>query len=94
MKKIQISQTLKNIIVIVVIAVVFFFVGKVWPSGEEPTAITSDLLSQQIQGISELASVEYNYTNMGKYENQAGKSLLQQRVSFYHMMVKLRLVLI
>lgn len=71
MKKIQISQTLKNIIVIVVIAVVYFFVGKVWPSGEEPTAITSDLLSQQIQGISELASVEYNYTNMGKYENQA-----------------------
>lgn len=71
MRKIQISQTLKNIIVIVVIAVVFFFVGKVWPSGEEPTAITSDLLSQQIQGISELASVEYNYTNMGKYENQA-----------------------
>ena len=71
MKKIQISQTLKNIVVIVVIAVVFFFVGKVWPSGEEPTAITSDLLSQQIQGISELASVEYNYTNMGKYENQA-----------------------
>lgn len=71
MKKIQISQTLKNIIVIVVIAVVFFFVGKVWPSDEEPTAITSDLLSQQIQGISELASVEYNYTNMGKYENQA-----------------------
>ena len=71
MKKIQISQTLKNIIVIVVIAVVFFFVGKVWPSGEEPTTITSDLLSQQIQGISELASVEYNYTNMEKYENQA-----------------------
>lgn len=71
MKKIQISQTLKNIIVIVVIAVVFFFVGKVWPSGEEPTTITSDLLSQQIQVISELASVEYNYTNMGKYENQA-----------------------
>lgn len=71
MKKIQISQTLKNIIVIVVIAVVFFFVGKIWPSGEEPTAITSDLLSQQIQGISELASVEYNYTNMGKFENQA-----------------------
>ena len=68
MRKIQISQTLKNIIVIVVIAVVFFFVGKVWPSGEEPTAITSDLLSQQIQSISELASVEYNYTNMGKFE--------------------------
>ena len=71
MKKIQISQTLKNMIVIIIIAVVFFFVGKIWPSGEEPTAITSDLLSQQIQSISELASVEYNYTDMGKFENQA-----------------------
>ena len=71
MKKIQLSQTIKNIIVIVVIAAIFFFVGKVWPSGEEPTTITSDLLSQQIQSISELASVEYNYTNMGKFENQA-----------------------
>lgn len=71
MKKIQISQTLKNMIVIIIIAVVFFFVGKIWPSGEEPTAITSDLLSQQIQSISELASVQYNYTNMGKFENQA-----------------------
>lgn len=71
MKKIQLSQTIKNIIVIVVIAAIFFFVGKVWPSGEEPTTITSDLLSQQILSISELASVEYNYTNMGKFENQA-----------------------
>lgn len=71
MKKIQLSQTIKNIFVIVVIAAIFFFVGKVWPSGEEPTTITSDLLSQQIQSISELASVEYNYTNMGKFENQA-----------------------
>ena len=33
--------------------------------------MTSDLLSQQIQDISELATVEYNYTNMGKFENQA-----------------------
>ena len=71
MKKIHISQTLKNIIVIVVIAVVFFLVCKMWPSGEEPTKVTADLLSQQISSISELATVEYNYTNMGKFENQA-----------------------
>ena len=69
-KKIHINQTLKNIIAIVIIALVFFFVGKLWPSGEEPTKMTSDLLSQQIQNISELAVVEYNYTNMGKFENQ------------------------
>lgn len=70
-KKIHINQTFKNILIIIVIAVVFFFVGKIWPSGEEPTQMTSDLLSQQIQSISELATVEYNYTNMGKFENQA-----------------------
>lgn len=70
-KKIHISQTVKNIIIIVVIAAIFFLVGKMWPSGEEPTKISSDLLSQQIQNISELATVEYNYTNMGKFENQA-----------------------
>lgn len=70
-KKISLNQTLKNILIIIVIAIVFFLVGKLWPSGEEPTKMTSDLLSQQIQGISELASVEYNYTNMGKFENQA-----------------------
>lgn len=69
--KIHLNQTFKNIIIIVVIAVIFFLAGKMWPSGEEPTQISSDLLSQQIQSISELATVEYNYTNMGKFENQA-----------------------
>lgn len=70
-KKVTLNQTFKNIIFIVVLAAVFFFIGKVWPSGEETTKMTSDLLSQQIQSISELATVEYNYTNMGKFENQA-----------------------
>lgn len=69
--KIHLNQTFKNIIIIIGIAAVFFFVGKMWPSNEEPTQISSDLLSQQIQSISELATVEYNYTNMGKFENQA-----------------------
>jgi len=70
-KKIHLGSTIKNFIVIIVIAGVFFLVGKMWPSGNEPTQITSDLLSQQIQSISELATVEYSYTNMGKFENQA-----------------------
>ena len=70
-KKIQINQTFKNIIILVIVAAIFFLVGKIWPSGEEPTVMTSDLLSQQIKEISELATVEYNYTNIGKFENQA-----------------------
>lgn len=68
-KRIHLNQTFKNIIIIIVIALIFFLVGKFWPSDEEPTKMSSDLLSQQIQSISELATVEYNYTNMGKFEN-------------------------
>lgn len=69
--KITINQTLKNIITIVVIAFVFFFVGRLWPTTDDPQKITNDLLSQQIREINELATVEYNYTNMGKFENTA-----------------------
>ena len=71
MKKVNLSQTVKNIIVIAIVAVIFFVVGMFWPSHADNQTITSDLLSQQIQSISELATVEYSYTNMGKFENQA-----------------------
>lgn len=49
-----------------------------WPSAPgavlsrrsaEPV-ITSDLIGQQLEAVSELATVEYHYTNMGKFENQ------------------------
>ena len=71
MKKVNLSQTVKNIIVIAIVAVIFFVVGMFCPSHADNQTITSDLLSQQIQSISELATVEYSYTNMGKFENQA-----------------------
>lgn len=70
-KKISINQTLKNIIIIIVIASIFFLAGKFWPSHEEPTKLTSDILIQEISHINELATMEYNYTNIGKFENQA-----------------------
>ena len=69
-KKVHLNQTFKNILIIGIIAGVFFLVGKFWSSNEIPTKVSSDLLSQQIQNISELATIEYNYTNMGKFENQ------------------------
>lgn len=70
-KKIHLNSTVKNIITVIVIALVFFFVGRLWPTNDNPTTITNDLLSQQILDINELATVEYNYTNMGKFENTA-----------------------
>ena len=70
-RKLNLISQIKYILLVIVVAFVFFFVGKILPSQSHLTNITSDLLSQQIQSISELASVEYNYTNMGKFENTA-----------------------
>lgn len=58
--------------VVLAILVGTFTLGAVWSrtrTSAQPT-ITSDLLSQQLGAISELATVEYRYTNMGKFENQ------------------------
>ena len=47
-----------------------FWLGALWRGREQQPVITSDLLGQQLQTVQELVSVEYHYTNMGKFENQ------------------------
>ena len=47
-----------------------FWLGAWWSGREQSPAITSDLLGQQLRSVQELATVEYHYTNMGKFENQ------------------------
>lgn len=47
-----------------------FLLGASWGGQESKSAITSDLLGQQLRQAQELVSVEYHYTNMGKFENQ------------------------
>lgn len=37
---------------------------------EAEPEITGDLLQERLRGVEELVSVEYHYTNMGKFENQ------------------------
>ena len=37
---------------------------------EAPPAMTSDLLGEQLRAAQDLVTVEYFYTNMGKFENQ------------------------
>lgn len=58
------------IITVVIVALVCFAGGAVWKGskGSVPK-ITSDLLSEKLESISELATVDYMYTNMGKYED-------------------------
>lgn len=75
---------LKHIIGIVIIVAALCFAGGiamgVWSQkGEEPE-ITEDLISSRIEEISQLVSVEYHYTKVGKYED---------RIDFYGWQVPL-----
>lgn len=47
-----------------------FIMGAVLTHQESEPAITADLLGQQLRDIQELSTVEYHYTNMGRFENQ------------------------
>ena len=62
----------KLILALVLIAVVAgaFFAGALAGGREDEPTVTSDLLSQELLSVQELVSVEYHYTNMGKFENQ------------------------
>ena len=60
--------TLAGVLAAVLLAA--FFLGAAWSGREGEPVITSDLLGQQLQTVQELVSVEYHYTNMGKFENQ------------------------
>ena len=54
----------------VLLLLLAFWLGALWGGREQQPVITSDLLGQQLQTVQELVSVEYHYTNMGKFENQ------------------------
>lgn len=65
----------KRILILAVIAALVlvgvFAMGVLQGRGrEEKPVITSDLISQQLLAVSDLATVEYRYTNMGKFEHQ------------------------
>lgn len=54
----------------VLLLLLAFWLGTLWSGHEQQPTITSDLLGQQLRSVQELVSVEYHYTNMGKFENQ------------------------
>ena len=47
-----------------------FIMGAVLTHQESEPVITADLLGQQLRDIQELSTVEYHYTNRGRFENQ------------------------
>lgn len=67
---------IKKVIVGLVAAIVLlggsFIGGSIWSNSLDASTpkITSDLISERLVGVSELASVKYFYTNMGKFEER------------------------
>ncbi|MBU5434925.1 DUF4230 domain-containing protein [Pseudoflavonifractor sp. MSJ-37] len=47
-----------------------FLLGGILSRRETEPVITSELLGQQLTDIQELSTVEYHYTNMGRFEDQ------------------------
>lgn len=58
------------LVAVLVLLVIAFAVGLSWGSRSEQQRITQDILEQKLQDIGELATVEYHYTNMGKFEDR------------------------
>lgn len=69
--RIQIRRQITSLAVTVAVLVIVFTAGALWSRGRESApVITNELLSQQLVAVSELTTLEYHYTNMGKFENQ------------------------
>jgi len=59
------------ILALCAVAALAFFLGThLGVQADGAAVITGDLLGQQLRSVRELVSVEYHYTNMGRFENQ------------------------
>lgn len=69
-KPLRLKTKLTLALALVIALAVAFGAGALLSGRETAPVITADLISQRLTAISELATVEYHYTNMGKFENQ------------------------
>ena len=67
--QLRLKQRLIAVGVVLLAVVLAFFLGMLRGGSQSAPKITSDLLGQQLREVSDLVSVEYHYTNMGKFEN-------------------------
>lgn len=69
-KPFRLRRKLTAVLALAALLALAFGAGALLPRGGGEPVITTDLISQRLDAISELATVEYHYTNMGKFENQ------------------------
>lgn len=63
------KDMIKRILVVIIVAVVSLGIGSFLGKRNSTPTITSDLIQQQLKNASELTTLEYLYTNIGKFEN-------------------------
>ncbi|MEG0273217.1 MAG: DUF4230 domain-containing protein [Hydrogenoanaerobacterium sp.] len=66
----KVKKVIIAAIAAVILVVAAFLGGGLWSKAKNPPppVITSEIVSQRLVGLSELSSVKYLYTNMGKFE--------------------------
>ncbi len=57
------------VVIVIAVLVIGLLIGLGFGKESEPV-ITAELIGQQLTSVQELVSVDYHYTNMGKYENK------------------------
>ena len=62
-------KTIKQIVFVVIVAAISLTIGSFIGGKQSKPEITSDLITQQLRSASELTTLEYLYTNIGKFEN-------------------------
>lgn len=70
-KKRKLSTKIKWFFLVLILLILVFFAGIIYAkkSSTDETKVTSTLIQNQIQQISELVTTDYSYTKIGKFEN-------------------------
>lgn len=63
------KTTIKNVIIGMVLATLFISFGHFMFKKQSTPKISSDLISEQLKSVADLTTLEYHYTNIGKFEN-------------------------
>lgn len=63
------KTTIKNVIIGMVLATLFISFGHFMFQKQSAPKISTDLISEQLKSVADLTTLEYHYTNIGKFEN-------------------------
>lgn len=63
------KKAIGGVIALLLVAALIFFAGTRFASTSGEPTITSTALTQQLQEVNDLATMQYNYSKVGKFEN-------------------------